>query len=288
MNRWLTPAGAAAGSLVLLALLVAALWWHGRIDAGGPGGQPLIVYAAASVRPPLEAVAAAFEQATGRRAELRFGASEDILNRAALPNPAEPADLFFPADDSYVRQARSRGLIAQTFDVARMRAVLLVAAGNPKHVTTWPDLLRPGVKVAVANPGAAIGKLTRDHLARTGRWAALAPHVVDTGTVTEAANAARVGGVDAAVVWDAVAAQPGYAGQEVLQPVELQGVRARLQVAVLTQSRDPVAALGFARYLTDPARGLAEFRSCRFDVIEPAAAGEPHHDGPAQPGGETP
>ena len=47
------------------------------------------------------------------------------------------------------------------------------------------------------------------------RWAALEPHVIEAGTVTEAANAAKAGGVDAAIVWDAVASR--YADQAVLR-----------------------------------------------------------------------
>jgi ABC-type molybdate transport system substrate-binding protein len=95
--------------------------------------------------------------------------------------------------------------------------------------------------------------------------------VVETGTVTEAANAAKLGSVDAAVVWDAVAA--GYPGQTVLAPPELAGVTGRVVVAVLSQSADPAAAVRFARYLADPDRGLKTFRAAGFAVVESPAAG---------------
>ena len=252
---------AAVASLAVLALTVAGLWWRQR-DAGP--GRPLIVYAAAAVRVPLEAAARDYEAEHGRRVELRFGASEDVLTRAGLVNPSDPADVFLPADDSYVRTARERGLVGESFPIATMRAVVLVAPGNQKAVAAWPDLLRDGVRVAVPNPAAAVGKLTRDHLAATGRWAALKPRVTDAGTVTEAANAAKVGAADAAVVWDAVAVN--YPGQVVLNPPELAGVVGRVEVAVLTQSADADAAWAFARYLADPERGLKSFRAAGFTV----------------------
>lgn len=255
---------AAAGSLVALGLIAFALWWRERPSGQTSAARPLVVYAAPAVRLPLEAAAREYE-ATGRRVELRIGPSEDILTKAGMLNPSDPADLFLPADNSYVRIARDRGLVAEQVPLATMRVVILTTKGNPKGLAGWPDLLRDGVRVAVPNSGAAVGRLARDHLAATGRWAALKPHAVDTGTVTEAANAAKVGGVDAAVVWDAVAA--GYPGQAVLALPELAGVTGRVEVAVLNQSADPAAAGAFARYLSTD--GLKHFRAAGFDVNEP-------------------
>ena len=269
--RGVTPPTAAVGSLVALGLILVALWWRERAVSSESASRPLIVYAAASTRPVMIAAAADYERETGRPIELRFGASEDILTKAGLPSPTEPADLFLPADDSYVRSARDRGLVAETIPLARMRGVLLTARGNPKGIANWDDLLRDGVRVAVPNPGAAVGKLARDHLLQTGRWAALRPHTVDTGTVTEAANAARAGGVDAAIVWDAVAAH--YPGQTTLAVPELDGVVGRVEVAVLKQSRDPAEALRFARYLAAPDHGLVRFREHGFRTV--AGTGEP-------------
>jgi molybdenum ABC transporter molybdate-binding protein len=234
-----------------------------------------VAYVAPAVRVPAEAIARDYEAETGRRVELRFGASEDILTKAGMVNPSDPADLFLPADESYIQMARERGLVAEQVPAATMRAVVLTAKGNPKGIAAWPDLLRDGVKVAVPNPAAAVGKLTRDHLAATGRWAALLPHAVDTGTVTEAANAARVGSVDAAMVWDAVAAN--YPGQEVLLLPELAGVTARVEVAVLSQSADPAAALRFARYATAD-RGLRHFRVAGFAVLDAKSGTDPREN----------
>ncbi|MFM8275221.1 MAG: substrate-binding domain-containing protein, partial [Gemmata sp.] len=154
---------AAAGSLVVLAGLLAGLWWRERRDPAGPLGRPLIVYAAPTGRLPLEAAAAEYASETGQRVELRFGASEDVLTKVRFPAPGEPADLFVPADDSYTRQARDGGLVADSLPVARTRAVVLLARDNPRNLATWPDLLRAGVTVAVPNPGAAVGRLAREH-----------------------------------------------------------------------------------------------------------------------------
>lgn len=270
----LSPTSAVAlGSAVVLVALGAVLMWRERDHRPGPDApdRPLVVYAAPTVRLPLELIAADYEKGTGQRVELRFGASEDILTKVRLANTAEPGDVFIPADDSYVRQARELGLVAETFPVARVGAVLLLAPGNTKKIGAWADLLRADVKVAVPNPGAAVGKLARSHLKATGKWAALEPRTVDTGTVTEAANAAKAGGVDAAIVWDAVAHSPGYSGQTVLTVPELDGVEGRIEVATLTQSHRPDDAARFARFVVAPDGGLPHFRAFRFDVTAGAA-----------------
>ncbi len=215
-------------------------------------------------------IATDYEQETGQRVELRFGASEDILTKVRLPSPTEPADLFVPADDSYIRQAREWGLAAESIPIAHTRGVLLLAPNNPANIVSWNDLLKDGVRVAVPHPGAAVGKLARDYLAKTQKWAALQPHVVDAGTVTDAANAAKGGGVAAAIVWDAVATGPNYKEQTILAVPELEGVKGRVEVALLNQSHDPVAARRFAKYITATDRGLQRFREYKFRVEENA------------------
>jgi molybdenum ABC transporter molybdate-binding protein len=260
----------AIGSLIALGILAAILYW--RTKDNSPAQRPIIVYAAPAVRVPLEAIAKDFEAETGHRVELRFGASEDVLTKAGMVNPAEPADLLFPADASYVQLARERGLISEQFPIATMKIVVFTAKGNPKNIAAWPDLLRDGVKVAVPNTSAAVGKIARDHLVATDKWAALQPHVIGTINVTEAANAAKIGSVDAAIVWDAVAA--GYKEQTVLALPEFDGVTARVELAILNQSSDPAAARRFAEYVAAADHGLKQFRAAGFKVIEPSDAGE--------------
>ncbi len=283
-----SPITVAVGSLVVLAGLAAGLWRREHQNAPGPLARPLIVYAAPTSRLPLEAIANDYERETGQRVELRFGPSEDVLTKVRFPVPGDPADLFIPADDSYIQQARDLGLTAESIPIARVRAVVLLAKGNPKGIAAWADLHRDGVRVAVPNPGAAVGKLAREHLTATRRWSALEPRVVDTGTVTEAANATKLGSADAAVVWDAVANAPAYAGQTVLTVPELEGVTGRVEMAVLTQSRDPVAALKFARYATAADQGLVHFRKFGFRVEEPVGGIVPALNDAIKNGGTSP
>ncbi len=255
-----TPTPVAVGSLLLLAGLVAALVVREAPRAAGP--QPLVVYVAASLRPAMTLVAADYEAATNRRVELRFGASEDILARVEFPSASDPADAFLPADDSYLRIAADKGLIADTVPLSVMRAVVLLPPASQQRtsVAGWADLTRPGTRVSVANEAAAVGKLVRSRLTALGKWGELNSNVIGAGTVTESANASRVGAVDAAVVWDAVARN--YPAQSTLNLPELAGIRAGVTIATLTQARDPAAAEAFVKYVAGP--GFARFRELGF------------------------
>ena len=51
-------------------------------------------------------------------------------------------DLFIPADDSYLKVARAKNLIAESIPLARMSPVLAVAKGNPKGIHSLGDLLK--------------------------------------------------------------------------------------------------------------------------------------------------
>src|SRR3954464_13681503 len=95
-----------AGSVAALGGLL-ALWWEPRRDDSTADGRtgdrsPVVVHAAAALRPALEKAAPEFERETGIKIELRFGPSEAILTALRM---TRQGDLFLPADDSYVAQA---------------------------------------------------------------------------------------------------------------------------------------------------------------------------------------
>jgi molybdate transport system substrate-binding protein len=254
----------AVGSAAVAVGLIVALAVRER-TAAPTDARPLVVYAAASLRPAFTRIATEYEAETGQRVELRFGASEEMLTRVRLPSAVDPGDLFAPADESYVTSADKLGLVAESRPVARMRAVLLLAPGRMPP-TAWGDLASRDMRVSLANEAAAIGRLTRQRLIATGLWRELEPRVRGAATVTDSANAAKLGAVDAAIVWDAVARQ--YPDQRTAELPELTGIEAEVRVAVLRQSARPADAERFLRFVLDPEHGLRHFRDLGFRVVE--------------------
>src|SRR6516164_8241573 len=223
------------------------------------------MYCAAALRPVMLSIAADYERETGVRVEFDFGDSGAMLGNATVrPDGA----LFLPADDSYVRAAEERGLVAKTIPLCSMHAVIPTQPGNPHGITTFETLLLPGIKLGIANPDrAAIGKVTRDRLRALGKWDAFAArlHVQHT-TVTDSANAVQLGSTDAAVVWDVVALN--YPELTVVRLPELDGAVGRVELAVLKSAPDPAAAKKFARYIAASDRGLAQLRKAGFANLE--------------------
>jgi len=260
-----------AGSLVLLAALTYLLYREGR-PSRIISGKPLLVFCAAALKPAMQSTAAEYKSEIGVPVEFRFGASEHILSSAAL---SRDGDLFLPADDSYIRAAEGRGLVSDAYPVARMRAVVLSRPGNPRGIARFDDLLKTDLRLGQANPqAAAIGKVTRDHLQKLGRWQALAHNtLVFHATVTDAANAVLAGSNDAAIVWDAVAAN--YPSLATVRLPELEGATGRVEIAVLKSTGNREAAYRFVRYVLASDRGQKAFRAAGFTDLEPSKAWNP-------------
>lgn len=260
------------GSLALAALLFALLGLNRHAPPSPTSTTPssahsapgsLMVYCAAGLKPPVEAVARAYEKEFGIPIELQYGGSGTLLSSLKV---AGRGDLFLAADDSYLQLARSNGLVAETLPLASMRPVIGVAKGNPHHLRSLADLAR--VRVALANPdAAAIGQVTRDALRRAGMWTALEGQAkVFKPTVNDIANDLKLGAVDAGIVWDATVRQ--YPELEMIEAEELALGQQRVAIGVLNASTQPTAALRFARYLGAPEKGLAEFRRLGYTPVD--------------------
>jgi molybdenum ABC transporter molybdate-binding protein len=268
MSRHL-PWFAFLGSLAVLGGLV-AIWSIPVTDDGTrdhpPGGRTaVVVHAAAALRPVLEKAAAEFERDTGIQIELRFNASEWILQNLKL---TKQGDLFLPADDSYVAAARKDDLVEQDYALATLTAVAVVRADFPKDVA-WDVVFEKGFRLVQPNPDAtAVGKATRDGLTPVGLWQRIdAARPTMVGTVTEAANAVKLGSADGAIVWDAVAS--GYPSLKVVRLPHLDRVTASVSVAVCKHATNRAEARWFAQYLeSEP--GQKHFRALHYAPPRPA------------------
>jgi len=264
---------------ILIGLL--ALWWEPTANDARPGPPQgrttVVIYTAAALRPAVEKAAAAFEHDTKIKIELRVGASEDLLSKLKI---AGQGDLFLPADDSYVALARASGLVEQDYAVGSLTAVAVFGADFPKDAKdiSWDDIFREGFRLAQPNPGTAIGKRTREGLEPTGLWARImATRPVEMGTVTEAANAVKLGSADGAIIWDATAAQ--YPQLKVVRLPNLERVTASVTVAVCKEAQSRTEARWFAEYLAGD--GQEHFRAA--GVAPPREKPKPKARG-ARPG----
>lgn len=233
----------------------------------------LVMYCAAGLLKPVQTVSADYEREYGVAIRIEADGSGRLLSKIRItPNHG---DLFLAGEEAYVREARSRQLVAEIFPVARQHVVLGVQQGNPLKIAAVKDLLDEKIRVVLPNPElTAVGKTVQRALAG-GEWDALmeqtrkaSARVSLVGTVTEAAQAVKIGAADAALLWDATARQFGIDAVEV--PSLQSKTTEQVTLGVLKAAKDPTTALRFARYLTARDRGELAFKRDYLQPIEDA------------------
>lgn len=252
------------------------------LSRGGPGqapqGQVLVMHCAAGIRVPVEEVAAEYEEKYGVHIELQYGGSNTLLNQIQV-NKFGTSDLYLAADDFYTDKAHEEGLADERLTIAYMRPVIAVAKDNPKNIQSIRDLLKEDVRVSLGSPEqAAVGRAVRKRLKPfqvddSDLWTKLEEHVTDVGvfkpTVNDVANDVVIGTADAGIVWDSTVAMPKYGEKLMGIPVdELDGDPNLISICVLTSSKQPTAALKFARYLAASDRGLPVFKKYGMRPID--------------------
>ncbi len=220
-----------------------------------------MLYCAASNRAVIEAIRSDYEQEFGRVVQVQYGPSQTLL---ASIDVSKTGDLYLPADESYLQLAQDKKLVAEVLPLARMQAGLAVKKGNPKAIRTLDDLTNNDVRFVQASfEAAAIGKLTREVLSQSQRWEFIdkATDAYRT-TVTDVANDVLVGAADAGIVYDAVLHT--YPQLEFVPIPELAGAASQVAVGVIADSKQPSAALHFARYLAATDRGGSRYEEFGF------------------------
>jgi len=164
-----------------------------------------VVAAAASLRYALDDIATAFEQQTGKRVRLTYGATRSLMHQ--IENGA-PYELFLAADEESVRRLagnrRTEG-VASVF--ARGRIALVAPRGSSVSVdgelAGLANALGAGnvYHVAIANPELApYGRAAQEALQKAGLWEDLMPHLVIGENVGQATQFATTGAAQAGLI----------------------------------------------------------------------------------------
>jgi molybdenum ABC transporter molybdate-binding protein len=266
-------------SLIALGILTLLLWspWSTTAIASE---RPLRFYVAAGMTKPVQEIIRQYRDQFGVEVEATYDGTGKLLATIAVTDGQ--GDLFLAADSQHMRKAKAAGLVAETIPVAVIRPVLVVSPQTArmlrdvgKPITGLDDLLRDDLKVVLANPElASIGQLSREILEPLGYWKKLekamserSARVSTVGTVNEVAGIVNTKDHYVGIVWDANADQFGL---EKLTVPEFRNQFENLWIGVLKRSRQPTAALQFARYLTARDQGMEVFKKHRYHVMDDA------------------
>lgn len=128
--------------------------------------RSLFVLSGAGMRPPMDEIGKTFEKKTGIQVKYTYAGSACLLTQI---DTARQGDAYMPGEKFYLDQARERDFVVESRDIAYIIPVILVSKGNPKHIRTLEDLVRPDVRVGLGDAKAtAVGKQADVVLKRAG------------------------------------------------------------------------------------------------------------------------
>ena len=91
-----------------------------------------MLFCAAGVRYPMEAIVNEYAQRYGVAIEVQYGGSNTLLNQLEV---ARTGDLYLAADESFMRLAREKGLLDEVIPLARQTPVMAVPRKIPNTST---------------------------------------------------------------------------------------------------------------------------------------------------------
>jgi molybdate transport system substrate-binding protein len=204
----------------------------------------ITVYAASSLIKSFTAIGKEFQDANpGYSVEFVFSGSSDLST--ALTDGAD-ADVFASGDTPNMTMVADAGVLSGTpVPFAQNQLVIVTPARNLGHVSSFADLSRPGLRVAVCAGLGACGSATELAEQRTG--VRLNPQLTET-TGTGVLKAVTSGKVDAGVVFMTDARAAGDNVARFALPGNVDGVTS--WIAVIKGTRLEGEAAQFMREVT--------------------------------------
>ncbi len=232
---------------------------------GGSTTPSIVVLSGAGLREPIEAIKAEFESRHDIAINFNFGGADTLLTQIDLNNAG---DVYVPGARMYLEEAASMGDIARRGRIAYHTPVIGVQNGNPSGIDTLADLTKPGLDIALGDPGAcAIGVLADRILERKQLLEAVEPNVTSrTGTVNELVVYLTQEQVDATIIW-----QSDLHGLDdeidIIEIPPADNIVKTIPVGSLRYSEQLEAANRFVEFASSPA-GRAVFGEFGFEIYE--------------------
>jgi molybdate transport system substrate-binding protein len=251
-SRWLAIAG-------LTLALAAALAPNGSA-APPPDKTTLNVYAAASLVDAFEELGRVLERRRpGLKVRMNFAGSQQLASQLAQGGRA---DVFASADERWMRDVQSHGLLARdaaTF--ARNRMVVIVPAVNPARIARLQDIARPGVKLVLCADAVPAGRYSREVIRNLGKDAAfggdfaaraLQNVVSEEENVRAVVAKVQLGEADAGIVYRSDVSAKLVRHVKMFELPVTANVLADYAIAVLEGTRNPDAAQAFLDLVLSP------------------------------------
>jgi molybdate transport system substrate-binding protein len=229
----------------------------------------LHVFAGAANTPPLTEAAKLYEKRYGVKVRLTFGGSGVVLSQMKL---ARKGDVYVPGSDDYMEKAIKERIVdpKSVRLICWLVPVINVPKGNPKGIKSLQDLVKPGIRVAIAVPGSVcLGDVAKEILERAGLWEKIQPNIVmQAKDCSDLAAQIKLGTVDAVIGWDVFAYwYPDTPMDNIPIPPEILRVR-HIPAGVTVFARDKKEAQRFVNFLAS-VEGKRCYEKCGYCIKPP-------------------
>jgi molybdate transport system substrate-binding protein len=247
----------------------------------------LVVFAGAASKPASEEVAGLFAQRTGIRVRITFGGSGFVLSQMKL---ARMGDVYFPGSSDFMEKAKRERLVFPETEkvVAYLIPAINVQRGNPRSIRLLKDLLRPGIRVGIADPetvcvGTYAVEVIERNLSPEERLALRKNLVATVESCERVANIVSLKAVDAVLGWRVFERwDPERIETVLLKAGEVPRI-GYIPAAVSAFTRDRGPAEDFIRFLLSP-EAQSVFR--RYGYLTSAGGARKYALPPTPVGGE--
>ena len=252
-------------AILAAATLCGAAMFSGAVLSAAPAApMEITVYAAASLKDALGAIAPVCESRTGAHPIFNFGASNDLARQIIAANKA---DIFFSADSGWMDEVAKAGLLDESSrrSLLSNRLVVVVPADSTLRIGSAADLAGHAIKrLSLANPAAVpAGTYAKAWLEKAGVWEKVSGRVVPAPDVRAALAAVESGAIEAGIVYKTDAAIAKHA-KVTFEVPEQEGPRIVYPVAaVKDRPLTEAARRTVACYTGNEARAIFE----RFGFI---------------------
>lgn len=223
--------------------------------------ETLNIFVGAGLRQPMDQLARRFEDQSGHRVFIDYGGSGQLLTRIEASGRG---DLFIPGSRFYIDKLEKLGKIASMHTIVQHTPVIGVNVKQAERITTFADLSKPGIRLAMGDPKAmAFGRTALAICERSGHKDAIYKNVSVFGaTVKQLAMYVSQGSVDAAIIGRADAFQDR--GNIVIVDIPKAYFQAEIiAAAVLQSAAHPAVAEKLGDFLASPA-AVAVFQNYGF------------------------
>ncbi len=241
-------------------------------SSGSSGGKDQVNLVAYSTpKKAYDALTAAFAKSSAGKGvgfSLSFGASGSQSRAVAS---GQPADIVAFSTTPDVTRLVKAGVVSSNWDANPQKGiasdsvvVLVVRKGNPKHITGWDDLIKPGVDVITPNPStsgsarwnilAAYGAQLKEGRSPSEALAYVKTLLTKNVSVQDSSGSAAMqtfasGKGDVLLSYESEAISAEKAGTAIQHFVPRQTILIQTPIAVTAKSTNATAARAFVDWL---------------------------------------